>query len=252
MELDQVIKERKSVRKFKSLNVPWYIISERLEAAIQAPSSGNVQNWRFIIIRNKETREKIAKICDEQYWMLKAPMLIVVCSEVTKIKRMFGARGEALYAVQNCSAAIQNMLLKAHELGLGTTWIGAFDETKLKIKRMFGARGEALYAVQNCSAAIQNMLLKAHELGLGTTWIGAFDETKLREILSIEEIARPQAVFAIGYPESYEEKSRREPLETVIFFEKYGQKEDKERGKIIPAADIIKKHITNIVEKHKK
>src|SRR3989338_7730552 len=204
MELDQVIKERKSVRKFKSLNVPWYIISERLEAAIQAPSSGNVQNWRFIIIRNKETREKIAKICDEQYWMLKAPMLIVVCSEVTKIKRMFGARGEALYAVQNCSAAIQNMLLKAHELGLGTTWIGAFDETKL------------------------------------------------REILSIEEIARPQAVFAIGYPESYEEKSRREPLETVIFFEKYGQKEDKERGKIIPAADIIKKHITNIVEKHKK
>ncbi|MBS3152205.1 nitroreductase family protein [Candidatus Woesearchaeota archaeon] len=204
MELDQVIKERKSVRKFKSLNVPWYIISECLEAAIQAPSSGNVQNWRFIIIRNKETREKIAKICDEQYWMLKAPMLIVVCSEVTKIKRMFGARGEALYAVQNCSAAIQNMLLKAHELGLGTTWIGAFDETKL------------------------------------------------REILSIEEIARPQAVFAIGYPESYEEKSRREPLETVIFFEKYGQKEDKERGKIIPAADIIKKHITNIVEKHKK
>ena len=87
MELDQVIKERKSVRKFKSLNVPWYIISECLEAAIQAPSSGNVQNWRFIIIRNKETREKIAKICDEQYWMLKAPMLIVVCSEVTKIKR---------------------------------------------------------------------------------------------------------------------------------------------------------------------
>src|SRR3989338_141407 len=204
MELDQVIKERKSVRKFKSLNVPWYIISECLEAAIQAPSSGNVQNWRFIIIRNKETREKIAKICDEQYWMLKAPMLIVVCSEVTKIKRMFGARGEALYAVQNCSAAIQNMLLKAHELGLGPTWIGAFDETKL------------------------------------------------REILSIEEIARPQAVFAIGYPDSYEEKSRREPLETVIFFEKYGQKEDKERGKIIPAADIIKKHITNIVEKHKK
>ena len=204
MELDQVLKERRSVRKFKNLDVPWYIISECLDAAIQAPSSGNVQNWRFIVIRNKDTREKISKICDEQYWLLKAPVMIIVCSELTKVKRLFGTRGEALYAIQNCAAAVENMLLKIHELGLGTTWIGAFDEDKLK------------------------------------------------EILSVEESARPQAIFALGYPETYEEKPRREPLENVVFFEKYGQREDKTRGKLIPAVNVFKRHLTNIISKNKK
>lgn len=204
MELDQVLKERKSVRKFKNLEVPWYIISECIEAAIEAPSSGNVQNWRFIVIRNKATIEKISKSCSEQYWLLKAPALIVVCSDLVKIKRLFGVRGEALFAIQNCAAAIENMLLKSHELGLGTAWIGAFDEDKI------------------------------------------------REILDIGETARPQAVFAIGYPDTYEEKPRREPLETVVYFEKYGQKEDKERGKIIPTMGVIKRHLTNTIQKHKK
>ncbi len=204
MELDEVLKERKSVRKFKNLDVPWYIISECLEAAIEAPSSGNVQNWRFTVVRNRATIEKIAKLCDEQYWLLKAPVLIVVCSDLVKIKRLFGVRGEALYAVQNCAAAIENMLLKSHELGLGTAWIGAFDEDKL------------------------------------------------REILDIGASARPQAIFALGYPDTYEEKPKREPLENVVFFEKYGQKEDKERGKFIPTVDIIKKHLTKTIEKHKK
>ncbi|MBI2148668.1 nitroreductase family protein [Candidatus Woesearchaeota archaeon] len=204
MELDQVLKERRSVRKFKNLNVPWYLISECLEAAIQAPSSGNVQNWRFVVVRDKESREKIAKACDEQYWMTKAPVFIVVCSDVVKIKRLFGPRGEALYAVQNCSAAIENMLLKAHELGLGTTWIGAFDESKIK------------------------------------------------EIIGIPGEVRPQGIFAIGYPEVYDEKPRREPLENFVFFEKYSQREDKERGKLIPAVDVIKRHTTKIIEKHKK
>ena len=204
MELDQAIKERKSVRRFKKLDVPWYLISESLDAAIQAPSSGNVQNWRFIVIRNKDTIEKISKICHEQHWLLKAPVLIVVCSETVKIRRLFGVRGEALYAVQNCASAIQNMILKAHELGLGTTWIGAFEEDKLK------------------------------------------------EILDISREVRPQAVFAMGYPDEYDEKPRREPLENVVSFEKYGQKEDKERNKIIPAGDVLARGFGKVIEKHKK
>ena len=132
MELDKVIKERYSVRRFKKLEIPWYIVSECLEAATYAPSSGNVQNWHFIVIKEKENREKIVKLCEEQYWMLNAPVLIIVCNVLTKVRRLFDVRGEALYAVQNCAAAIENLLLKAYELGLGSTWIGAFNETELK------------------------------------------------------------------------------------------------------------------------
>ncbi len=132
MELDKAIKDRKSVRRFKKLEVPWYLIADCLESATYAPSSGNVQNWHFIVVRDKNNREKIAKACEEQYWILNAPVLIVVCSELSKVKRLFEVRGEALYAIQNCAAAIQNLLLKAYELGLGSTWIGAFDENLIR------------------------------------------------------------------------------------------------------------------------
>ena len=203
MELDQAIKERKSVRKFKNLQVPLSLVSECLDAATQAPSSGNVQNWRFIVIRNKESIEKISKMCDEQHWLLKAPVLIIVSSDTNKIGKLYGVRGEALYAVQNCASAIQNLLLKAHELSLGSVWIGAFDEINLK------------------------------------------------EFLNINPEVRPQAILALGYPDTYEQKPKRDPLESVVSFEKYGQKEDKERGKLIPISEILKKSLHKIIHKTK-
>ena len=193
MELDQAIKERRSVRRFKKLDVPWYLVSECLDAAIQAPSSGNVQNWRFVVVKDKIKREMITKACDEQYWLLNAPILIVVCADLSKIRKLFGVRGEALYAVQNCAAAMTNMMLKATELGLGSVWIGDFDEIKIK------------------------------------------------ELLEIDDDGRPQAVIALGYGEDFEPKSKREPLDNFVYFDRYWGKEDKERAKLTPVADVLKK-----------
>ena len=76
MELSQAIKERRTARKFKNLEVPWYLVAECLDAAIQAPSSGNVQNWRFIVVKDKNKREEVTKCCEEQYWLIKAPVLM--------------------------------------------------------------------------------------------------------------------------------------------------------------------------------
>ncbi len=132
MELDKAIKERKTIRKFKKLDVPWYFVAQCLDSAIYAPNSGNIQNWHFIIVRAKEKKEKLVKLCEGQDWALNAPVLIVVCAELSKIRRMYDVRGEALYSVQNCAAAIQNLLLTAYALGLGTAWIGAFDEQGIK------------------------------------------------------------------------------------------------------------------------
>jgi len=131
MELDKVIKERRSVRKFKDLDVPWQFVAECLDAARYAPTSGNIQNFRFIVVKDKNKISNIADSCEDSNWLVQAPVIIVVCAELSKIRRMFSVRGEALYAVQNCACAIQNLLLKAYELGLGTCWIGAFDEKKL-------------------------------------------------------------------------------------------------------------------------
>lgn len=130
MELDSVIKGRVSIRQFKNLEVPWQFLAECLDAARYAPSSGNIQNSRFIVVK-ENVNNFIKEVSPENEWAVNAPVLVVVCSEMAKIRRMFSVRGEALYSVQNCACAIQNMLLKAYELGLGSCWIGDFNETKV-------------------------------------------------------------------------------------------------------------------------
>tara|TARA_Y100000310_G_scaffold315482_1_gene366064 strand:- start:10947 stop:11669 length:723 start_codon:yes stop_codon:yes gene_type:complete len=132
MEAIECIYSRRSVRKFLDKPVAWDLVGQILEAGRAAPSAGNLQNWKFIVILDKEKRKSIADVCLQQYWMANAPVHIVVCSEPIKGKRFYGIRGERLYSVQNCAAAAENMLLTAHSLGLGACWIGAFDEDGLK------------------------------------------------------------------------------------------------------------------------
>ncbi len=132
MELDKVLRLRRSVRQFNGKNLSWKHLTDILEAATLAPSSGNIQNWVFIVVREKKNVETLTELLPpEQRWAAKASVLVVVCSDTERVKQMYGARGEALYAVQNCAAAIQNMLLKAAELGVSSCWIGHFEEKDL-------------------------------------------------------------------------------------------------------------------------
>lgn len=128
MELDNVLRERRSIRKYSNKEVSWLLVSEVLEAGQLAPSAGNLQNWYFIVIRKKYVRERVLKYCDGCEWAIKAPILIVVCADIEKAKRMFGPKGVEVYSVQNCACAAMQMMLKAQDIGLGTCWIGSFDE----------------------------------------------------------------------------------------------------------------------------
>jgi len=132
MDIIECIKTRRSIRKFLDIPVEWDKIGSIVDAGRYAPNSGNLQNWKFIIVLDEETRKKIADACLQQLWMAKAPVHIIVCSEPEKAKRFYGLRGERLYTIQNCAAATQNMLLTAHSLKLGACWVGAFDEDMLK------------------------------------------------------------------------------------------------------------------------
>jgi len=64
--------------------------------------------------------------------MEKAPIHIIICSEPEKYKRFYGVRGERLYNIQGCAAAVENILLSAHSLGLGACWVGAFDDDAIR------------------------------------------------------------------------------------------------------------------------
>src|SRR3989338_2414679 len=132
MDTLECIKTRRSVRKYKDKPVEWEKIVNILHAGKSAPCAGNIQNWKFIVIRDEANRKKVAKAALEQGWMEDAPVHIIVIAEPEKAARFYGTRGERLYTIQNCAAAIENMLLAAHAEGLGSCWIGAFDESKLR------------------------------------------------------------------------------------------------------------------------
>ncbi|MBW2992299.1 nitroreductase family protein [Candidatus Woesearchaeota archaeon] len=132
MDTIECIKTRRSVRKFLDKPVSWDDICTIIDAGRMAPSAGNLQSWKFIVVEDKDPKEQIAKACVDQLWIKDAPYIIVIVSEPEKMKRFYDVRGERLYSVQSCAAAAQNMLLAAHNLGLGSCWIGAFDEEKVK------------------------------------------------------------------------------------------------------------------------
>ena len=128
MEVSECIKTRRSIRKYQNTPVPWDLVAKVVDAGRLAPSAGNLQNWKFIVVLDEGKRGQLAEACLHQMWMAKAPVHIVIVSEPEVSERFYGARGDRLYSVQNCALAAENMLLQAHNLGLGGCWVGAFDE----------------------------------------------------------------------------------------------------------------------------
>ncbi len=144
-----LIKSRRTIKYFLPKFVSWENVAKIIDAARHAPSSGNVQNWKFIVILEPGIKQAIAKASHDQYDIVQAAVLIVICSEVEKAERYYGSRGVKLYSIQNCAAAIENMLLEAHSLGLGTRWVSGFDEEEIKmlLKIPEEVRPQAIVAV---------------------------------------------------------------------------------------------------------
>ena len=129
MEFDKVIRSRKSVRHFNKKEVSLDDVSKILDSARLSPSAGNVQNWVFIVVK-----EKIKEIvdCCYQDWVAKSSCLVVVCSRQKEISKLYGKKGAEVYAVQNTAIASYSIMLKARDLGIGSCWVGAFDDSKVK------------------------------------------------------------------------------------------------------------------------
>lgn len=124
MNVHEAIRTRYSVRRFRPDPVPEESLFRVLEAARLAPSSSNRQDWRFIVVRNEQTRRKIASIANNQMWIADAPVLIAaVGTDPGSVMTC----GVPRYAVDT-SIAVEHMTLAAVEEGLGTCWIGAFSQ----------------------------------------------------------------------------------------------------------------------------
>jgi nitroreductase len=131
MDVFEAIYTRRSIRKFLGTPVEFDKLIEVIRAGAYAPCAGNLQNWKFILESNPDKVRSMYHHTLEQEAFLTATAAVIVVAETEIAEKFYGMRGKRLYAVQNCAAAIQNMLLAAHALGLGGVWIGAFDENRI-------------------------------------------------------------------------------------------------------------------------
>jgi nitroreductase len=132
MHTIDVLMKRRSIRKFTKQLVSWDNLLTMINAALNAPVAGNVFNIKFIVVREPANIKAIAQACYDQSWITGAPSVIAVVAEPEHQQRYYGTRGEKLYTIQNSAACTMSMITAAESLGLGTCWVGAFDEDKLR------------------------------------------------------------------------------------------------------------------------
>lgn len=126
----KAIFERRSIRKYTNELIPKETIEKILNAAMAAPSAGNEQPWQFIVLEDKNILSHITKIHPYSQMLKEASHAIVICGDM-KLKKF-----DQNFWVQDCSAAAENILIMAQELGLGAVWLGVYpmEERVEKIK----------------------------------------------------------------------------------------------------------------------
>lgn len=163
MELKDVIERRRSIRSFKPTEVPEECIVELLESARLAPSGSNAQPWRFKVVEDVKTKIKLQKAAYNQKFVGEAPAVIVCCADVkgylegtvsgsrdlgktgaldNEIVEILHKRADELTAMDlddfgqriafNVAIAVEHMVLRAVDLGLGTCWVRLFNEPEVR------------------------------------------------------------------------------------------------------------------------
>ena len=170
MDFFEVVRKRRSVRSYLDEDVSEEEVRRLLEAAILAPSAGNLQPWEFIVVRDKETKSKIREIAESAK------------QEVISADGPKWVKGYNMAFLEDAPVLIV-VLVDPSRSGLG---------------RYFGQR---YGAIQAASACIQNMMLASADMGLGTLWFTFFRPEKLRPVLNIPQKLEIAGIVPLGIPE---------------------------------------------------
>ncbi len=130
MELNEVLKQRRSVRHYSLRKVSLQKVSEICEAALFTPMAGNIFTVKLILVSDKKKIKLLAN-ASQQPFIAEAEYVIAVYSKKEHAIRSYGKRAED-YVRQQAGAAIENMLLKTVDIGLSSCWVGWFDEDAVK------------------------------------------------------------------------------------------------------------------------
>jgi nitroreductase len=123
MDVFEAVQKRHSIRAYEQTPVPDDKLKSVLEAARKAPSAGNIQPWHFVIVKDREKRETLAKGGRYARFLAESPIVIVGCGD---------RKASPNWHAVDVAIAMQNMALTATAEGLGTCWVGSFNEDKVR------------------------------------------------------------------------------------------------------------------------
>ena len=129
--------QRRSIRRYEPIPVPPRQMEQLLRAGMAAPTSGNNQEWEFVVIRSAETMARIVELDSYAGALKSAPVCVALCADMRRV-----AEPEELFWVQDLSAAAQNMLVAAASLGLGGLWMGLYPGQRAALRSLLALPAE--------------------------------------------------------------------------------------------------------------
>lgn len=205
LTVSEAIRQRRSIRSFRSDPVPEDMVHEILESARLAPSGSNRQPWRFIVVTDPEERAKLRRICWDQAFIEEAPVVFVCCADLTAYARASRIkRGQEFI-----------------DYGVTATLSGRFADPEFRAALMkMPDPNLATFltpAVANTYIAIEHMVLTATALGLGSCWVGAIGgEGEINAMFSLPKTTVVVTVLPVGYPTSIPPPRPRVSLSEIL------------------------------------
>lgn len=133
MELKEILEKRRSIRKFKSIEISDEKIGEVLQLAQLAPSAGNVQAYKIKIVKSVEDKKKLMEATmSKQEVFLSAPVVLVICADPKESESKYAERGRNFYAFQDATIFAAYIQLVLVSMGFDSVWVGGFIEDKVK------------------------------------------------------------------------------------------------------------------------
>jgi nitroreductase len=131
LEAVDAILARRSTRSFTPQSLSDEQIDTLLKTMVAAPSAGNLQPWRIVVVRDTEVKQMLAIGALGQNFIAKAPVVFVICRVPEESSWRYGDRGRNLYSIQDTAAMAENLLITATSMGLGGCWVGAFRDAEV-------------------------------------------------------------------------------------------------------------------------
>lgn len=205
LTVSEAIRQRRSIRSFRSDPVPDDMVLEILEAARLAPSASNRQPWRFIVVTDGKEKARLRQICWDQAFIEEAPVVFVCCADLTA------------YSQSSRMKRSQEFI----DYGVTETLSGRFADPEFRaalskmpdpdLATFLGA------AAANTYIAVEHMVLTATALGLGTCWVGALgNPEEIKALFDIPQTALVVAVLPVGYPTMIPSPRPRISLEEIL------------------------------------